>query len=305
MDTKILSLKLILPLLFLTASKPCFSQDSLLAMLEDSSKNGSTTFPVRGTFKALHIVNAHTVESPAKHDLNFIIMHRFGKLNDGAYNFFGLDNASIRLGLDYGISDRLGIGIGRSSLEKTFDGYLKYRLVDQTQGAKNFPVTVSLLGAINHMTLRLDTFVSAKNKTTYVTQALIARKFTSALSLQVSPTFIHFNRYPPTRHSEDIFATMVGGRFKFTKRMGITAEYNYIPSGKRDDLNIKNSLSLGFDIETGGHVFQLVFTNSGGMIESQYIGKTTGTWDNGDIFFGFNITRNFSLGKDKKKKKEW
>jgi hypothetical protein len=294
-----------LPFVLLMAAKPCFSQDSLLSMLEDSSKYGGTTFPVRGTFKAVHIVNAQTVESLAKHDLNFIIMHRFGQLNDGAYNFFGLDDANIRLGLDYGISNRLGIGIGRSSLEKTFDGYVKYRLIDQTQGAKKFPVTISLLGALNHMTLHLDTFVSAKNKTTYVTQALIARKFSSALSLQVSPTFIHFNRYPATRRTEDIFATTIGGRYKFTKRMAITAEYNYVPTGTRDDLHIDNSLSLGFDIETGGHVFQLVFTNSGGMIESQYIGKTSGTWGNGDIFFGFNITRNFSLGKDKNKKKEW
>jgi hypothetical protein len=304
MDTKILSMKFILPLIFLIAIEPCYSQDSLLTMLDDSSRTG-TTFPVRGTFKAIHIINAQTVESPAKHDLNFIIMHRFGQLNDGAYNFFGLDNASIRLGLNYGISDRLGVGIGRSSLEKTFDGYIKYRLLDQTDGEKKFPVTISILGALNHMTLRLDTFVSAKNKTTYVTQALIARKFSSALSLQISPTYIHFNRYPATRKSEDLFATMIGGRLKFTKRMAITAEYNYVPEEKRDDLSIKNSLSLGFDIETGGHVFQLVFTNSGGMIESQYMGKTIGNWGDGDIFFGFNITRNFSLGKDKNKKKEW
>ena len=304
MDTKILSMKFLLPLVLLTVIKPCFSQDSLLSMLDDSSRTG-TTFPVKGTFKAIHIINAQTVESPAKHDLNFIIMHRFGQLNDGAYNFFGLDNASIRLGLDYGITDRLGVGIGRSSLEKTFDGYAKYRLLDQTDGAKKFPVTISVLGALNHMTLRLDTTVSAKNKTTYVLEALIARKFSSALSLQISPTYIHFNRYPATRQAEDLFATMIGGRLKFTKRMAVTAEFNYIPEGKRDDLNIKNSLSLGFDIETGGHVFQLVFTNSGGMIESQYVGKTIGNWGDGDIFFGFNITRNFSLGKDKNKKKDW
>ena len=304
MDTKILSMKFLLPLVLLTVIKPCFSQDSLLSMLDDSSRTG-TTFPVKSTFKAIHIINAQTVESPAKHDLNFIIMHRFGQLNDGAYNFFGLDNASIRLGLDYGITDRLGVGIGRSSLEKTFDGYAKYRLIDQTDGAKKFPVTISVLGALNHMTLRLDTTVSAKNKTTYVLEALIARKFSSALSLQISPTYIHFNRYPATRQAEDLFATMIGGRLKFTKRMAVTAEFNYIPEGKRDDLNIKNSLSLGFDIETGGHVFQLVFTNSGGMIESQYVGKTIGNWGDGDIFFGFNITRNFSLGKDKNKKKDW
>src|SRR5215212_8299262 len=114
MDKKILSPKLLLPLLLFIA-RPCFSQDtSLLSMLEDSSRYTSSTFPVKGTFKATHLINSQTVESPAKNDLNFIIMHRFGKLNDGAYNFFGLDNASIRLGLDYGITDKLGIGIGRS-----------------------------------------------------------------------------------------------------------------------------------------------------------------------------------------------
>src|SRR5678815_5604982 len=165
------------------------AQDSsLLSLLEDSSTSG--TIPVRGTFKAIHIVNAQTIESPAKHDLNFIIMHRFGKINDGAYEFFGLDNASIRLALDYGITDKLGIGIGRSSFEKTFDGYIKYRLFEQTSGKKSFPITISLLGAINHLTLKDTIYVSAQDKTTYVSQILIARKFSSSFSLQLSPTYI-------------------------------------------------------------------------------------------------------------------
>src|SRR5688572_15908133 len=179
MDTKILSMKFLFVLIFIIIIKPCLCQDtSLLSMLDDSSRYNSTTFPVKGIFKAIHLINAQTVESPAKQDLNFIIMHRFGKLNDGAYNFFGLDNASIRLGLDYGITDRLGVGIGRSSLEKTFDGYTKYLLVQQTEGARKTPVSISVLGAVNHFTLRSDTFVSAKNKTSFVAQLLIARKFT-------------------------------------------------------------------------------------------------------------------------------
>jgi len=305
METKILRTSVILPLLFLSVIQPCFSQDSLLTMLEDSSKNASGEFPVKGTFKATHLINSQTVESPAKQDLNFIIMHRFGKINDGAYNFFGLDNASIRLGLDYGITDRLGIGIGRSSLEKTFDGYIKYKLLQQTEGTNNFPVTVSLLGAINHMTLRLDTTVSPQNKTTFVSQVLIARKFSQSFSMQVSPTYIHYNRYPAFKSAKEVFAAMIGGRFKFAKRLSLTAEYNYLVPGMLDDVNLKNSLSLGFEIETGGHVFQLVFTNSAGMIESQYISKTDGDWGDGDIFFGFNVVRNFSFGKDKNKKKEW
>ena len=305
MDTKILSMKSLLALITILIIKPCLSQDSLLSMLDDSAKYNSASSAVKGTFKAIHLINAQTVESPAKQDLNFIIMHRFGKLNDGAYNFFGLDNASIRLGLDYGITDKLGIGIGRSSLEKTFDGYLKYRLLEQTDGQKKFPVTISLLAAANHMTLRSDTFVSAKNKTSFIAQVLIARKFSSALSLQISATYIHYNRYPLLRSAKEVFATMIGGRLKFTKRLSLTAEYNYLIPGMLDDVDLQNSLSLGFEIETGGHVFQLIFTNSGGMIESQYIGKTGGDWGDGDIFFGFNITRNFSFGKDKNKKKDW
>lgn len=306
MDTKILSMKFLFPLITVLIINPCFSQDtSLLSVLEDSARFNSTSFPVKGTFKAIHLINAQTVESPAKQDLNFIIMHRFGKINEGAYNFFGLDNASIRLGLDYGITDRLAIGIGRSSFEKTFDGYIKYKLLQQTDGTKTFPVTISFLGAINHMTQRLDTVVSAQNKTTYISQVLIARKFSSALSLQVSPTYIHYNRYPRLKSAKEVFAAMIGGRLKFTKRMSLTAEYNYLVPGMLDAIDLKNSLSLGFDIETGGHVFQLVFTNSGGMIESQYISKTEGDWGNGDIYFGFNISRNFSFSKEKNKKKEW
>jgi hypothetical protein len=307
MDQKILTTpKTFAILLSFVLLNGAYAQDSLLNMLEDSSNATGQTFPVKATFKAIHIVNAQTIESPAKHDLNFIIMHRFGKLNDGAYNFFGLDNASIRLGLDYGISDRLGIGIGRSSLEKTFDGYLKYKLVRQTQGAKKIPVSLSLLASISNYTLKFQDkpFLNAKYRTAYTTQLLIARKFTPAFSLQVSPTWVHYNLVPTAFDNNDVFAAMFGGRLKFNKRMGITFEYNYVPSGQVESIDVHNSLSLGWDIETGGHVFQLVFSNSQGMIESQYIARTPGEWGEGDIYFGFNISRNFSLGK-KKTKKDW
>ena len=182
METKLLSTRILPLIILLLTGTVGISQDSLLTMLEDSSKSGSTTLVVGGAFKAIHLVNAQTTESPGKKELNFIIMHRFGKLNDGAYNFFGLDNASIRLGLDYGITDRLGVGIGRSSFEKTFDGYVKYKLLQQTSGNKTTPVSISLLVAVNHLTLRSDTFVSAQNKTSYITQAIIARKFSPSLS---------------------------------------------------------------------------------------------------------------------------
>ncbi len=278
-----------------------WAQDStLLSMLDDSLKEG--TSPVKATFKAIHIVNAQTIESPAKGDLNFIIMHRFGKLNDGAYNFFGLDNASIRLGLDYGITDRLAVGIGRSSLEKLFDGYLKYKLIRQTSGAKNIPLSVSLLGSITNYTLKYadKPYLNAKYRTTYVTQLLVARKINGAVSVQVSPTWLHFNLVPTIKDENDVFAVTAAGRVKISKRMSITAEYNYSLPDQVKSIDVKNSLSLGMDIETGGHVFQLIFSNSQGMTEPQYITRTSGSWGKGDIYFGFNISRNFSLGKGKK-----
>jgi hypothetical protein len=305
METKILSMrKIIILLVYIIISKAGLTQDSLLNMLNDSMQSGNLTFPVKATFKAIHIVNAQTIESPAKGDLNFIIMHRFGKLNDGAYNFFGLDNATIRLGLDFGITDRLGIGIGRSSLQKTFDGYVKYKLVQQTQGNKTFPVSISILGSITNYTLKFPgkPFLNAKYRTAYTTQLLVAHKFTPAFSLQVSPTWMHFNLVPTRDDNNDVIAAMIGGRLKFNKRMGITAEYNYLLPGQVESMDVTNSLSAGLDIETGGHVFQLVFSNSQGMVEPFYVARTTGKWGKGDIYFGFNVSRNFSLGKNKKKK---
>lgn len=296
--------RLLLLILVITAASTCLAQDSLLSMLEDSATSGS--IPVKGTFKGIHIVNAQTIESPGKNELNFIIMHRFGKLNDGSYNFFGLDNASIRLGLDYGITDRLSVGIGRSSFEKMFDGYLKYKLLRQSEGAKAVPVSISVLGSITNYTQKFadKPYLNAKYRTTYVVQALFARKVSSAVSLQVSPTWMHFNLVPTVNDNNDVFAAVFAGRAKFTKRMSVLAEYSLFPSSQLESMDVKNSLSLGMEIETGGHVFQLVFTNSQGMVEPQYIARTTGSWGKGDIYFGFNINRNFSFNK-KKKEKEW
>ena len=282
------------------------AQDSsLLSMLDDSSAPGKKIF-ITQTFKATRIVNTHTVEGLSKGDLNFIIMHRFGEINDGSYEFFGLDNATMRLGLDYGVTSRLTIGIGRSSLEKTFDGYLKYKLIRQSTGEGAVPISVSLLGSISNYTLKIEDkpYLNAKYRTIYTAQALIARKITTALSLQVAPTWQHFNLVPTVRDKNDVFSTSVGGRLKFTKRMSLTAEYNILFGDQVSSIDVKNSLSMGIDIETGGHVFQLVFTNSQGMTESQFIPRTTGSWGDGDIYFGFNISRNFSLGK-KEKDKKW
>lgn len=281
------------------------AQDSLLNMLNDSMAAHKTKTYVTGTFKATHIVNDQTIEQPAKNNLNFVIQHRFGALNSGSYNFFGLDNATLRLGLDYGITDCLEVGIGRSSYLKTFDGYLKYKLLRQTEGP-GMPVSVSILGTVTDYTQDIpeETYLNTKYRTAYAAELLIARKVSSALSLQVTPTYLHYNLVPTVADKNDVFALGLGGRMKVTKRMSINAEYDVVPKNQVVSTTVHNSLSLGWDIETGGHIFQLVFSNSQSMVPTQYLTQTSGTWGKGDIYFGFNISRNFNLNKTRKIKSE-
>lgn len=269
---------------------------SLLNMLNDSMSAHKTKTYVTGTFKATHLINTQTIESPAQNNLNFVIQHRFGQLNSGSYNFFGLDNATLRLGLDYGVTDRLVVGVGRSSYLKTFDGYLKYKLLRQTEEG-GMPLSVSVLGAITDYTQNIptETYLNTKYRTAYAAELLLARKFSRCLSLQVTPTWLHYNLVPTVQDKNDVFAVGLGGRMKITNRMSIDAEYDIVPSGQVVSTSVHNSFSLGWDIETGGHVFQLVFSNSQSMLESQYLTQTTGTWGKGDIYFGFNISRNFNL----------
>jgi hypothetical protein len=295
-------------IVFITATYHLHAQDStLLNMLSDSMQANTKTMPVRGTFKGLYIVNMKTVESSARGALNFLIMHRFGKLNDGAYNFFGLDNATIRLGLDYGITDRLSVGVGRSSLEKTFDGYFKYRVLWQSDGSERMPLSLSVSGGLTHYTLKYPDkdYLNARYRTSYVTQLIAARKFNSKLSLQLVPVWIHYNLVPTEADKNNVFAIDAGGRMRITKRMSITAEYNYLLPNQVNSMDVHNSLSFAWEIETGGHVFQLVFSNSQGMTEPQVIGRTTGKWGDGDVYFGFNISRVFNVSHKAKKSVEY
>ena len=274
---------------------------SLLKMLNDSMAVQPNNFYTTGTFKATHIVNMQTVEGVAQGALSFVIQHRFGQLNSGSYNFFGLDNATLRLGFDYGITDRFTVGVGRSSFEKTYDGYLKYKLLRQTDNSK-MPVTVSVLGTINYFTLKFPEkpALSTSDRISYTGQLLIARKFNRNLSLQLTPTYLHYNLVSTVGDKNNVFALGAGGRMKISKRMSIDVEYDYLPTGQVVSSSVHNSFSLGWDIETGGHVFQLVFTNSQSMLESQYLTQTTGSWGNGGIYFGFNLSRNFNLTKKAK-----
>lgn len=290
---------------------PVFAQDDLMNMLENKAKDSSTTEYTTATFKSVRVINGQSIETVGKGVLSFVISHRFGEFSSGAYNFFGLDNATIRLGFEYGITDRLEIGCGRNSLNKIYDGYLKYKLLRQSKGARVMPVSVTLFASTTVQSLKwTDTSIADdfSNRLSYTYQVLIARKFNKNLSLQLSPTLIHRNLVDYRDIQNDIFALGIAGRYKLSKRVALNVEYFYLFPGQtyykigNDKFNYNNSLSIGFDIETGGHVFQLHCTNSMGMIEKAFIGETVGDWTKGNIMFGFNVSRPFNLAAKKKPK---
>jgi hypothetical protein len=249
------------------------------------------------TFKATRISLGQSVTTVPDGDLIFDIQHHFGAINEGAYEFFGLDQANTRLGLQYGITDWLTIGIGRSSYQKLYDGSVKVKLLRQSSGRKNMPVTISYFGNIGINSLKWQDTTRTNyfsSRLTYVNQLMIARKFSDAISIQLSPTFIHRNLVETATDDNDVFALGAGGKFQLSKKISLNLDYYYVLS-KQTAEDYHNSLTIGFDIETGGHVFQLFFTNSRGIVEQQFIPETTGDWLNGDIHFGFNISRSFSL----------
>lgn len=275
--------------------------------LEDilDQETPNTTTDVFGIFKGTRIMNGHSVETRKEGTLEFLISHRFGRINSGFDDLFGLDNSNIRFGFEYALNDNFTLAIGRSSFEKTFDGYVKYRLLKQKLGAEPFPISLTLFGSATEKTIKdydpddKPTFV---NRLTYTTQVLIARKFSPKFSLQLSPTYIHFNTVRTTSDPNDMFALGIGTRIKMSNRISINAEY-YYNFNPFESINTKNSLAFGIDIETGGHVFQLIFTNSRSMIEKGFIAETTGEFFKGDIHFGFNISRAFQVKKPKEQDK--
>lgn len=281
-----------LTLLFAILSiAPAAAQEDLLDLLEESAPKEANLTP--SSFKGSRLINGHTVMTRRKGSLEFLIAHRFGRLNSGAYELFGLDNANVRFGLDYGLTDELTVGFGRNSFEKTFDFFAKYALLRQQTGVKTVPVSITAFtsGAINSLRpIDPAVEVNFSERISYTYQLLIARKVNSKLSLQVMPTLIHFNTVSADREN-DLIALGLGGRMLLTKRLSINAEY-YYRFGERD-LDTYDAIAIGIDLETGGHVFQLQFTNSRSMNEKGFIRETTGDFFNGDVHFGFNITRVF------------
>jgi Membrane bound beta barrel domain (DUF5777) len=288
-------------ILFIFFSFASFAQDDLMKMLEEETEKDKKPDYATATFKTTRLINGHSVENVAAGVLDFRISHRFGYISGGAYELWGLDEASMRLGLDYGLSKRWMIGIGRSTYQKQYDGFTKYKILRQSSGSRSMPVTVTAIASMMYKSLKFDDPDRENYYTSnmyYSGQLLIARKFNESLSLQLMPTLVHYNLVESANDPNDLFSLGIGGRMKLSKRVSVNLEYYYqLPDYKFDGTT--NSLAIGFDIETGGHVFQVYCTNSTGMTERTYINETTGNFFEGDIRLGFTISRVFTIKKPK------
>jgi len=278
---------------------------SLDDLMKKESEPESTI--VTGTFKGTHLVHGHSIESPAKGVLQSVFSHRFGTLEDAAYTFLGMNQASIRFGFDYGITDRIAAGIGRSSglggttPPPTYDGYIKYRVLSQAGGERKIPLSISALlaSAVDTEQWANDGSAhKASDRRSYVVQILIARKFTERFSLQLMPTYLRRNLVAQADQNKNLPSIGAGGRLKLSKRSALTFEY-YANRPSSLGSNFYNPIAIGYDIDTGGHIFQIMLTNSMGLIESQFLGQTATNFFQGPrgMRIGFTFSRVFTLKK--------
>ncbi|MBD0723580.1 hypothetical protein B6A10_00135 [Flavobacterium sp. L1I52] len=277
---KLISLLLLIPL-------TAFSQNDLLNGIDSISSKERVT----AAFKALKIVNLESTKLAAKGDLYFIVAHRFGSVKDGFEGFFGLDNANTQLKFVYGLTENVTLSAARSELAYDFSS--KYALAHQIKNG--FPLSIvgfSSLAINNTLKESLYPKLTFDNRLTYVQQLLVSRKFSEKLSFEIAPTLFHENFVDNPQQDNTQYAIGFGGRYKLSKRWSLNIDYAAHLNRASNSI-YKNPLSIGFDLETGGHVFQMHFTSSQGIQEAAFLGQTTGDWTRGDVFFGFNLLRVF------------
>ena len=281
---------------------------SLIAFTTKAQDNNwgtdnSDTSKFSKTFYNSRLINFHTVEVCNKRTMELRISHRFGAINGGSFEAWGLDGgANIRIGLDYSLDGRLMVGIGRSSYQKMVDGFMKYRLLRQTKDG-NTPLSITLFSSAYYINLKdpnkatngFDKYEDSPwSRYSFAHEIIFARKFSDKFSLQVAPFFIHYNLADKITDLNDVYGVTTAFRYKVAKRFAITGEYGLCVNDYTRD-NYYNSMGIGFEIETGGHVFQMHFTNSTGITENQYLPFTTTKWSNAGVRLGFNLTRAFNL----------
>ena len=289
-------------LLALICSQISFSQEeqsSLLGLLGEESKSE----PVTNAFKSHRVINSQSMEMLGEGALDFRILHRFGNLNQGYQQLFGLDQASMRIGFDYGVLKNFMIGVGRSTLNKEIDGYAKYRIFWQSEGGKeNMPISLIWVSGFTangeqHPFQGTGFEDSFTHRLAYFHQLIIGRKFSNKLTLQITPTLLHQNVVINSLTPNDLFAIGIGGRYKVSQRVAFVWDYSFL-FNRFPDATFAYPLSLGFDIDTGGHVFQLHISNAAGMNERAFLTAQNGSWLKGDVKIGFNLSRVFQLKKN-------
>jgi Membrane bound beta barrel domain (DUF5777) len=277
------------------------------SLLDELGKDEVTTEYAKYSFKTNRVINLHSLESTAAGVMDFKMSHRFNPVNNGLYDLFGLDGAQQRFGFDFGVTDDLTVGVNRNSYKKAVDGFVKYRILRQSTGKVNMPITLALMTSAALETQKFDVPTRENyfsSRMFYTTQMIIGRKFNENFTLELVPTYVHRNLVSQSIEKNDVYALGAGGRVRLTKRISLTGEYMYVFANQLLP-EFKNMMSLGFDIETGGHVFQLHFTNAPSMSEYSFTTQNdTDFFANNGIRFGFNVSRVFTLWDAKKIKTE-
>lgn len=283
--------KLIFFVFFLFSFGIANAQDDLLKELDTDSigkKENETS-----AFKGLQVCTMQSTKLASKGEWYFLVAHRFGDLSEGFDNFFGLDNALTKIGGLYGATDWLTLGFSRQTFNRIYELTIKYKFANQE--VNGFPVTIVGYNTLDiNSNLSEDEFpyLKSSNRFAFSTQFPISRKFSNAFSLELNPIYIHKNLYEPMFEKADNFLLALGGRHKVSKRISLNAEYAFRLNAKETSF-YHNPVTIGMDVETGGHVFQLVFSNSQPMNDVSYFTSATGITEGKGIYFGFNLYRVF------------
>jgi hypothetical protein len=280
---------------------PGYQADTSKSLLDGLTLDEGPDFE-QNTFKGTRVINSQSIEMLGKANMDYRISHRFGTLNTGAYNLYGLDQAYQRMSFTFGLSDLLNIEVGRSSVNKVYDATIKYKMMRQAKDDKKRPLSIVYIGNMAIQTMKntnpsYDPYYFT-HRLYYTHQLLVAKKFNENLSIQLMPTIVHRNFIDSMKYKNTVLSMGIGGRYKLTRKLALTGEYFYVLPNQISPYLYHNSLSFGFDIETGGHVFQLHFTNSTGMNEKGFIAETGNSWAKGQVHFGFNISRVFYIGRN-------
>jgi hypothetical protein len=268
-----------------------FAQDDLLKEL-DSTNNSKKEIEI-AAFKGLQIGTMQSTKLASKGEWYFLVAHKFGDLTEGFNNFFGFDNANTKIGGLYGVTNWLTLGVSRHTLDKNYELTAKYKLANQE--VNGFPITIVGYNTMDiNSELDEDEFpgLEASDRFAFSTQLLISRKFSNNFSLELNPIYIHKNLYESMYEETANFLLAIGGRYKLSKRISLTMEYAARLNATETSF-YHNPASIGLDIETGGHIFQLVFSNSQALNDVSYFTKANGITDGKGIYFGFNLYRVF------------